>query len=113
MIISKPHLLSTFEVWNPKYSTVYGEEKEWCALIPTYKVDDASPIFIVKWTQAKHLMGLRHCIERKKAQSYPITNVKNKRGGITPMYTIPLSAFEHWDTAQEVRDIANNIFEED
>lgn len=110
MTIDNPQQLTTFEVWSPKYSTKFGKEGEWCALIPVYKVDAATAVFIVKWTKAKHLLGLRHCIRKSQAQEHPVTNVKNKQGGITPMYTIPLSKFDTWITkTEEAQQIKESI----
>lgn len=107
MIIARPHLLTKLDIWSPRYSDVYLGGTERVALLACYKVDNASPIFIVNFTKAKHLIGGRFCIERKKAQSYPIDS-----NGKIPCYAVPMSALEGYDTVQEVKDIAFSLFED-
>lgn len=105
MIINKPHLLTKLEIWMPRYSDMYTDGER-VALLACYKVDNASPIILVEFTKAKHLKGQRFCIERKKAQSFRVDN-----NGKIACYAVPMSAFEGWDTAQEVIEIANLLFE--
>ena len=104
-IIHKPHTCTKLEVWTPRYHDKKDGEGEWIALVAKYKVDQASPIIIVDFTKAKHLKGQRYAIRKDKAQSYPIeTNTKIE------CYAIPLSAFDTWETAAEVRDLAFDAF---
>lgn len=107
MIIHKPHLITKLDIWAPRYSDAYTTTDERVALLACYKVDQASPIFIVRFTKAKHLAGQRFAIERKKAQTYPIDS-----NGKIPCYAVPMSAFDNYETAEEVRDIALSLFDE-
>lgn len=107
MIINKPHLCTKLEIWAPRYSSKYTDLEERVALLAKYKVDQSSPVIIVTFTKAKHLEGQRFCITKQQAQSYPT----NSNGKID-CYVVPESAFSSWETAQEVADIANNIFED-
>lgn len=99
MIFKNPNLLTKLEIWRPKYSTQYGEVKEWVALLACYKVDAGSPWILVEFTKAKHLSGQRYYIKRQDAQNFPI--VPNGKIGC---YEVPLSKFEHWSTTQEIKD---------
>lgn len=101
MIIQKPHLCTVVEIWSPKYGDV--EEQE--AWIAQSKVRHASPIIIVKFTKAKHLIGQRFAVRRQDVERCPITT-----NGKIPVYRVPLSKMEGWQSAQEVADIANSLF---
>lgn len=105
MIIHKPHLITRLDIWAPRYSDAYTETDERVALLARYKVDAASPVIIVNFTKAKHLQGQRYCIRKDKAQAYPVDS-----NGKIPCYAVPMSAFEPWQTAAEVRDIAFDAF---
>lgn len=106
-LIHKPHLLTRLEIWAPKYSTAYTDTEERVALLAKYKVDYASPVIIVEFTKAKHLMFQRFCIDREKAKSFPLeSNTK------IPCYAVPMSAFEPYELATELRDEAFSVFEE-
>lgn len=107
MIINRPHLLTKLEIWAPRYSDVYKGGTERVALLACYKVDNASPVLLVEFTKAKHLKGQRFCIKRSDAKSYPIDS-----NGKLACYAVPMSAFEGWDTVQEVKAIAFNLFED-
>lgn len=103
MIINKLWMCTRLPVWSPKYSAVkeYGEP---VALLHKNKVDFGSPVIIVDFS-AKHLQGQRFAIRKEDAQRHDVgTN------GKAPMYLIPMSHFESWESAQEVRDIAEAIF---
>jgi hypothetical protein len=107
MIIHKPHLCTKLVVWAPKYNNGsltqdYGEQ---VALLHRRKVDFASPVVLIEF-KAKHLQGQRFCIRKQDAQRHAIgTN------GKAQMYEIPMSHFDSWSTAQEVRDLAIGLFD--
>lgn len=109
MIIHKPHLCTKMDVWTPKYNNKsltkdYGEP---VALMHTGKVTQASPVIIVNFPKAKHLQGQRFCIRKDYAMRHALGS-----NGKAPMFEVPMSHFESWETAQEVRDLALNIFED-
>lgn len=105
--IHRPDLITHIQIWFPKYSSQYGDTGEKVALLAKYKVDQASPVFIVEFTKAKHLAGQRFAISREKAQSFPLgTNSK------IDCYEVPLSAFHTWNTPSEVNDIAMEAFDD-
>lgn len=106
MIIHKPHLCTKMEVWTPRYKDKHRDYGEYVALLHKNKVDFASPVILIEFTKAKHLAGQRFCITREQAQKHEVgTN------GVAPMYIVPMSHFEQWETAQEVRDLAFSLFE--
>lgn len=105
MIFNKPHILTRMEIWSPRYSDQHKEEGERVALLACYKVDAASPWIIVEFTKAKHLLGQRYCVKREVAQKCP-----RDTNGKIPMYAVPMSKLEGWDTVSEVKAIANNLF---
>lgn len=107
MIIHKPHLCTKLAVWTPKYSTKYGEYGEPVALLHRGKVDFASPVIIVDFPKAKHLQGQRFCIRKQDAQDHELGS-----NGKAEMYIIPMSHFDSWETAAEVRDLAFNLFDQ-
>jgi hypothetical protein len=106
VIIHKPHLLTTLDIWAPRYSDAYTDTNERVALLAKYKVDNASPVILIKFTKAKHLEGQRFCISRQAVQRYQLDT-----NGKIPCYAVPLSAFEGWETPAEVRDLAFSLFE--
>ena len=105
MIISRPHLCTVLPVWFPKYSTQYNDTYgEPVALLHKHKVDFATPVIIVEFTKAKHLQGQRFAITQKYAKEHKVgTN------GSAPMYEIPMSHLENWDSADEVLNIIKEI----
>ena len=104
MIFNKPYLLTKLDVWAPRYSDAYtGDDR--VALLACYKVDAGSPWILVDFTKAKHLLGQRYCIERSVAQSCKVDS-----NGKIPCYAVPMSKLEHWDTAEEVKRIAFDLF---
>lgn len=107
VIINNPHLVTKLEIWTPRYSDAHKDSGERVALLAQYKVQHATPIFIVIFTKAKHLEGQRFAISRAKAASYPIDS-----NGKIPCYAVPLSAFEPWETGAEVAEIAESLFSE-
>lgn len=100
MTIKDPHLTTRMEIWTPKYS-----EGEWIVLLHKSKVDHATGTIIVDFTKAKHLAGQRHAIRKSEAQKYPVGS-----NGKAPMYRVPYSALESWDSAREVAETAKSIF---
>lgn len=104
----KMWMITKLDVWNPKYNSksLTQEYDEAVALLHKRKVDFASPVIIVNF-KAKHLEGQRFAIKKEEAQRHAVgTN------GKAPMYEIPMSHFESWETSQEVHDLANNMFNE-
>lgn len=106
MTINKPHLCTRLPIWAPRYSSVYTDTEERVALLAQYKVAQASPVIIIEFTKAKHLAGQRFCITREVAMRYPLDS-----NGKIPCYAVPMSAFEAWDTAAELHDLAMAVFE--
>ena len=105
-IINKPHLTTKIPIWSPRYKDKYGDLDEPVVLIAKYKVHHATSVMIIEFTKAKHLIGQRFAISRDKAQRYPIDS-----NGKIPCYAVPLSALEPYDTAQEILEIANEVFD--
>lgn len=106
MIISKPRLCTKLEIWAPRYSDAYTATDERVALIAQYKVGQSSPVAIIIFTKAKHLASQRFCIKRDDIVKYPLDT-----NGKIPCYAVPMSAFESWESAAEVRDIALSLFD--
>lgn len=106
MIIHKPHLCTKMDIWAPRYSDAYTATDERVALLAQYKVHHASPVIIVTFTKAKHLAGQRYAITRDAVQKCPIDS-----NGKIPCYAVPMSKFEYWESAAEVRDLAMSAFE--
>lgn len=104
MIINYPHLCTKLEIWAPKYSKVHIEG-EWVVLISKYKAHHSSPVILIEFTKAKHLKGQRFAIERSKAEKFPIVS-----NGRIDCYEIPFSELENWETAKEVREVAESIW---
>lgn len=105
MIFRQPHLLTKLEIWSPRYSSKYNKEGEWVALLAKYKVQQASPWILIEFSRAPHLKGLRFCIKRSEAETYPI-----ETNGRIEVYAIPMSELEQWDTAEEVKAVALSLF---
>lgn len=104
MILNNVHLLTKLDIWCPRYSDAYTATRERVALLACYKVDNASPMFLVDFTKAPHLRGQRFCISREKAKSYPVDS-----NGKIPCFAVPMSAFEYWETYAEVAEIAYSL----
>lgn len=106
-IINRLDLCTKMEVWSPKYnsnslSQEYGEP---VALLHKRKVDFGAPVIIVTFPKAKHLQGQRFSISKREAMNHNIgTN------GRAPMYEIPLSHFQPWETAAEIKAKVNSMF---
>ena len=107
MIINKPHLCTVTEVWQPKYNSqsLTQEYDEPVALLHKRKVDFGSPILIIKFTKAKHLIGQRFAIRKQDAQRHAVGS-----NGRAPMYEVPLSSFEAWESGSEVANKAKEMF---
>lgn len=105
MTIKDPKSLTKLEIWMPRYSSAYTATRERVALLAKYKVDNATPILLVEFTKAKHLIGQRFAIKRTDAQSYPVDS-----NGKIDCYAVPMSAFSNWETYDELYQIANNLF---
>lgn len=104
MIIKAPHLLTKLPIWWPKYSTQYSGVGEKVALLHKDKVDHGTVCILVEFTRAKHLKGQRFCIMREEAQRCPITT-----NGAAPMYEVPMSKLENWDSVEEIHNIINSF----
>jgi len=100
MIIQKPHLCTTIEIWSPKY----GDVDEWEAWVSQFKVTHASPIIIIKFTKAKHLIGQRFAVRREIVERCEKTT-----NGKIPVYRVPLSKMEYWETPKEIHDIIDSF----
>lgn len=104
MIIAKPHLCTKVQIWNPKYNTDSGDWEVW---ISQRKVTYGSPVIIVEFTKAKHLIGQRFCVRRQDVERSEVgTN------GRIPVYKLPFDKLEGYDLASEIRDLAINLFED-
>lgn len=104
MIINRPHLCTKLPIFYPKYNTEHGEWEVWLSV---NKVAYSSPIIIIEFTKAKHLKGQRFCVKRQEVERSPIgTN------GKIAVYRVPFSKLEPWESAQEVRETANMLFED-
>lgn len=106
MIIQKPHLCTKMDIWAPRYSDAYTATDERVALLAQYKITHASPVIIVTFTKAKHLLGQRFCIRRSDVVRCPVDS-----NGKIPCYAVPMSMFESWESGAEVRDLVESIFE--
>lgn len=104
MILGNVHLLTTLEIWMPRYSDAYKATGERVALLADYKLQQASPVVLVEFTKAKHLLGQRFCIRRDEAMRYPLDT-----NGKIPCRAVPMSAFEHWDSVAEVMQTIEDI----
>lgn len=104
MIIQKPSHCTHIPIWQPKYDTESGDWEVW---ILQRKVAYSSPVMIIEFTKAKHLMGQRFCIRRQDVEKCPIGS-----NGCAPVYKVPFNKLESYDTSQEVVDLANNLFED-
>jgi len=95
------------EVWTPKYNgnSLTREYDEWVALLHVGKVAHASPVIIVTFPKAKHLQGQRFAIRKQEVQSCAVgTN------GTAPMYEVPWSRLESYETAEEIKETVARIF---
>lgn len=106
MIIARPSMCTTLEIWAPRYSDVYTATDERVALLAQYKVNYASPVILITFTKAKHLIGQRFCIKRSEVQ-----RCKVDTNGKIPCYAVPMSRLENWDSVAEVKAIAFSIFD--
>lgn len=106
MIINKPHFCTKLDIWAPRYSDAHTDLSERVALLAQYKVAQSSPVIIVNFTKAKHLAGQRFCIKKEDVLRCPVDS-----NGKIPCYAVPMSAFESWETGQEVNEIAMSIFD--
>lgn len=107
MIIHKAYMCTRMQVWTPRYHDKKDGGGEYMALLHKNKVDFASPVIIVEFTKAKHLAGQRFAIRKQVAQKCEVgTN------GKAPMYLVPMSKFEPWSDAREIRDLAEGLFDE-
>ena len=96
MTIKEPYMHTTMEIWFPKYSSQYKNDGdgERSALLSVEKVNRATPIILVKFTKAKHLIGQRFYIHKSHAQSFP--QVSNGR---IMCYDVPMSILDTWELA--------------
>jgi hypothetical protein len=106
--INRPDQCTKLEIWQPRYSSAYTETKERVALLAQYKVAHGTSILLIEFTKAKHLAGLRYCINKERAMTAPIDS-----NGTIPCYAVPMSWFDTWDSGADVRRTANELFPED
>lgn len=105
MTIHQPHLCTRVHIFAPRYSDKHGELAEPVVLIAKYKVHHASPVIIIEFTKAKHLIGGRFAIRRAVAEKCALDS-----NGRIVCYAVPMGLLEPWESAQEVRDTAFEIF---
>lgn len=105
--IHKPHHCTKLDIWFPRYSSAYTATNERVALLAQYKVQSASPLIIVNFTKAKHLMGQRFCVRKEDVLRCPIDT-----NGKIPCYAVPMSKFAPWESAAEQRDLALAAFDD-
>lgn len=105
MLISKPHLCTKLEIWQPKYHTESGEWEVWPL---RRKIAYASPVIIIQFTKAKHLEGQRFCIRRQDVERCPVgTN------GRAQVYRVPFNKLEPYETPADVINTANQLFKKE
>ena len=97
MIVRYPHMTTKLEIWFPRYSSAYTETGERVALLAKYKIERATPQIIVEFTKAKHLIGQRFAINKNYVMNCPIDS-----NGKIPCYAVPMSAFDTWETPEEL-----------
>lgn len=97
MIIARPSLCTKLVIWSPKYSTKWESEGEWVVLLAKYKVHRATPVIIVVFTKAKHLLEQRFAIRRKDVEKCPIVS-----NGQIDCYKVKMSQFEDWVSHKDV-----------
>lgn len=97
IIIHKPHLCTRLDIIAPRWH----DSK---VLLSQKKVSQASPIMLIEF-RTKSLKGQRFCARRAEVEKYPV-----ETNGRIPCYAVPMDDLDSYDTAQEVRDIALNLF---
>lgn len=105
MIITKPHLCTRLPIWAPKY---HSESGQWEIWVSRYKVAHASPVIIIEFTKAKHLIGQRFAVRRQDVERSPVgTN------GKIPVYRVPFDVLENYETPADIHNIINKLFREE
>lgn len=93
------------EIWFPRYNDQYTDKKEKVALLAKYKVDQSTPVILIKFTKAKHLDGQRFAIKRADAIKCPIDT-----NGKIPCYAVPMSKLDDWETnAEEIDNFSDAV----
>lgn len=92
MIIEKPHFCTKLDIWAPKYSAEGGQ----CALLAVYKVEKSTPVILVNFTKAKHLIGQRFAIQRDA-----VLRCERVDNGKIQCYAVPMHLFSNWQTPNE------------
>lgn len=103
LIISKPHLCTHIPIFYPKYNT---DGEDWEVWISVKKVTYASPVILVIFTRAKHLAGQRFAVRKDV-----VMKCEKGTNGKIPVYMVEFSKLEAYETAQEVRDLAEGLYE--
>lgn len=102
MIIKSPHLCTTLDIWQPKYGTQSGGWEVW---LSKFKIRYASPVIIIKFTKAKHLIGQRFAVRRQDVEQSPVgTN------GKIQVYRVPFEKLEPYETPADIRNVVEEIF---
>lgn len=105
-------LMTRHEVFTPRYHDKRdSDEKEWVCLIPCYKIRGGSPLQLIDYTRAKHLIGLRYFIKRSEVEQCHVHQVKSKQGNMVDMYEIPEHLWHTWETTEELHDTAMELFD--
>lgn len=103
ILINKPYLVTKLPIWSPKYHTDSGEWEVWIAC---KKVAYASPVIIVEFTKAKHLMSQRFAVRRQDVE-----RCERGTNGRIEVYKVPFDLLEDWQTYEELfkeEEYANN-----
>lgn len=103
MLINKLHLATKIPIWYPKYDTPSGDYEVW---ISKFKMRYASPVVIVQFTKAKHLIGQRFAIRR-----YDIEKCPTGTNGKIQVYKVPFSMLEPYETAADIALEASQLFQ--
>lgn len=103
MIINKPYLCTKVEIWNPKYNT---DSDDWEVWLSVRKMNYASSVVIIEFTKAKHLMGQRFCVRRQDVE-----HCEQGTNGKIPIFKVPFSKLESYETTSEIRNIALSLFD--
>lgn len=98
ILINNPKRCTVLDIWYPKYSKN-------AVMLAKYKIEHASPIIIINFTKAKHLMGQRFAIRRKD-----VIKCKVVDNGKIPVYEVPMDKLENYDTAKEIMEVVNEVF---
>lgn len=107
--INKPHLCTKLPIWAPKYSEKYAKYGEEVVLVHRTKVAYASPVIIIEFTKAKHLLGQRFCIRKDVVMR---CDIGSNGAAVDNMYIVPFSKLDTWQTGAEVHALVMGVFDD-